>query len=145
MFIALIIPNSYNFFVDESIGNDTNPVWFIQTVPKMNVFHIQSIGIQWHCDAMNQCLSTFQKSSFGHSYFTISLLHHDRNDPGSSSKVRLNIGIKSCHIDPSEYAPLVSWCNSIVTLAKQIDFLSRQNSLTAVPTSTTYRVIVLFF
>ena len=132
-------------FVDESIGNDINPVWFIHTVPKMNGLHIQSIGIQWHCDAMNKCLPTFQKSSFGHRYFPISLLHHDRNDPGSSSKVRLNIEIKSCHIYPPEYAPLVSWCNSTVTLAKQIDSLSWQNILTAVPTSTTYRVIVLFF
>ena len=134
----------FSFFVDVDIGNDTNPVWFVQKVPKMNVFHIQSIGNQWHCRAMNQCLLTFQKSCFGHSYFTISLLLHDRNDPGSSSKVRLIIEIKSCHIDPSEYAPLVSYCNSTVTLAKLIDFLSWQNSLTAVPTSRTYRVIISF-
>ena len=53
----------------------------------MNDFHIQSIEVQWHCQAINQCQPTLQKSSFGYRYFTNSLSLHVRNDPGMCSRL----------------------------------------------------------
>ena len=104
----------------------------------MNVFHIQSIGEQWHCEAMQQCQPTFQKSSFGYRYFTISLLPLARNDPGTGNSKRNQV---------FSYASIgINTVTALVllkcALAKQIYQISCQYSLTAVPISTTYKVII---
>ena len=71
---------------------------------KLNDFHIHSIGVQWHCEAMNQYQPIFKKSPFGYRYFTISLLLPVRNVTSSRLqwKVDLLNEIKSCLMESSE-------------------------------------------